>query len=140
MTDWSDEQSEGLLAEHRLGRMGVQVKLDKGFKRGDYCVYVEYQELADRIGFTAARRLALDYASRLNRHMADTEGFAVGTIEDASHSDDPRRKRDLECSFLAFDVASEDGCWHDNAVKQRFRVALLRADQERDQHQAGLNE
>jgi hypothetical protein len=68
------------------------------------------------------------------------EGFSIGAIDDASHSGDHRRKRDLECSFLSFDVTSEDGRWHDEAIKERFRIALLRADQLRDQHQAGMKE
>ena len=82
----------------------------------------------------------LDYAARLYEQLAGTAGYAIDDIDDASHSGDPRRKRDLERSFLSFALTSEDGLWHDAAIKERFRVALLRADQERDQHQAGLDE
>src|SRR5689334_15533902 len=102
MTDWSEEESEALLAKHSLSRTGVQVKLDKGFEPGDYCVYIEYRGLAERVGFTSARKQALEYASRLHGHLADTEGYAIGAIDDASHSGDARRQRDLECSFLSF--------------------------------------
>lgn len=40
MTDWGEEESEALLGKHSLGRTGVQVKRDKGFEPGVYCVYV----------------------------------------------------------------------------------------------------
>lgn len=73
MTDWGEEESEALLAKHSLGRAGVQVKLDKGFEPGDYCVNLEYRGLADGVGFTAARRQALDYASRLHGQLAGVD-------------------------------------------------------------------
>jgi hypothetical protein len=136
MTGLGDEESCEVLAEHRLGRTGLRVKLDKGFAQGVYCVYVEYEERADRIGFTAAREQALDYCSRLRVQLAGTEGYRFGGTEDASGSGDPRRRRDLECTFLSFAVTSNDGRWHDVAMKERFRVALLRADQAWDQVQA----
>ena len=41
---------------------------------------------------------------------------------------------------MLFALTSEDGRWHDDAIKERFHIALLRADQQRDQHQAGVNE
>jgi hypothetical protein len=139
MTDRGDGESYEALAEHRLGRAGLLVKLDKGFERGVYCVYVEYGELASRVGFTAARKLALGYCSQLRGQLAGTQGNRVGAVEDASHSDDPRRRCDLECSFLSFAVTSGDGRWHDGVMKERFRIALLRADQQWDQTRAGLS-
>ncbi|MGH7171181.1 MAG: hypothetical protein ACRELG_12965 [Gemmataceae bacterium] len=56
MMDWSDEESYESLAEHRLGRSGLLVKLDRGFEPGDYGVCIQYDGLADKIAFTAARR------------------------------------------------------------------------------------
>jgi hypothetical protein len=140
MTGFDEEESYESLTEHRLGRSGLLVKLDRGFEPGVYGVCIEYNGLADRVGFTAARRQALDYASRLHEQLARTTNYAIDDIEDASHSGDPRCKRDLACSFLSFALTSEDGHWHDAAIMERFRVALLRADQERDQHQAGVDE
>ena len=67
-------------------------------------------------------------------------GYAIDVIEDDSRSGGPGRKRDLECQFLYFALTSEDGRWHDDAIKERFRIALLRADQQRDQHQASVDE
>ena len=137
--DWSEDESESL-AEHRLGRSDLLVKLDRGFEPGVYGVTLEYHSLSDRVGFAAARRQALEYAARLHGQMARTEGYAIDDIDDASQSGDPRRKHDLECRFLYFALTSEDDCWHDDDIKERFRIALLRADRERDQHQAGMNE
>ena len=140
MTGWNEEESYQSLAKHRLGRSGLLVKLDRGFEPGVYGVCIEYHGLSDRVGFTAARRQALAYASRLHGQLAGTEGYAIDAIEDDSRSGGPGRKRDLECKFLYFALTSEDGRWHDAAIKERFRIAMLRADQERDQHQAGRDE
>ncbi len=140
MTEWSEEESYESLAIHRLGRSGLLVKLDRGFKPGDYGVCIEYPVLGDKIGFTAARRQALDYASRLHGQLAGTAGYAIDAIEDGSRNGGPGRKRDLESQFLYFALTSQDGRWHDDAIKERFRVALLRSDQQRDQHQAGVDE
>lgn len=140
MTEWSDEESCESLAEHRLGRSDLLVKLDRGFKPGDYGVCIEYHGLGDMVGFTEGRRQALDYAARLHRQLAGTAGYAIDAIEDGSRNGGPGRKRDLESRFLYFALTAEDGRWHDDAIKERFRVALLRADQQRDQHQAGLDE
>ena len=140
MTELGEGEEYAPLVEHRLGRTGLVAKLDKGFQQGVYCLYVEYGAIADRIGFKAARRQALDYCSRLQMQLASTEGYRLGTLEDPSQSDDPRRKHDLENTFLSIAVTSEDGRWHDKAIKERFRVALLRADQVWDQMQAGRDE
>jgi hypothetical protein len=135
MTERGGEESYWALEEHRLGRSGLVVKLDKGFAHGVYCVYVEYGELADRIGFTAARKQALDYSDWLREQLALTEGYGVGATEDASRTAAGRR-HDLECSFLSFPATSNDGCWHDAAMRDGFRMARLRADREWDQMQA----
>jgi hypothetical protein len=80
----------------------------------------------------------LAYAGRLHNQLAREAGHDVGGLDDASRSGDPLRKRDLECTFLSFAVTSNDGRWHDAEMGERFRVAVLRADQEWDQFQAGL--
>ncbi len=46
----------------------------------------------------------------------------------------------MENTFLSIAVTSEDGRWHDKAIRESFRVALLRADQAWDQMQAGKDE
>lgn len=140
MADQGGEESYESLVEYRLGRSDMVVKLDRGFEPGVYGVCIEYAPLAEQIGFTAARRQALDYARRLHRHLAGTTGYAIDAIEDDSRSGGSGRKRDLECRFVYFALTSEDGHWQDGAVKERFRIALLRADQERDQRLAGLDE
>ena len=124
------------LAEHRLGRTGVQITLDKGFEEGVYCIYVNYGSLASRVGFLAAQREAQHYGALLKNHLSRITDYGLGEMEDASRSGDPRRRRDLESTFLDFPVVTDDGSWHDDAMKQQFRVALLRADQEWDQAQA----
>jgi hypothetical protein len=133
-----EEDSEGssLLTEHRLGRTGLVVKLDKGFEQGVYCVWIEYDGLADQVGFSAARRQALDYTARLRGQLARMARYDIEDIEDASQSGDGRRKRDLESTFLSFAVTTHDGRWRDADVTERFQVALLRANQEWDQAQA----
>lgn len=140
MTEWDAEEPYQSLVEHRLGRSDLLVKLDRGFEEGVYGVCIDYAPLAERVGFTAARRQALDYAVRLHGQLARVEGHAIDDIEDDSRNGGSGRKRDLDCRFLLFALTSEDGHWHDDAVKGRFHIALLRADQQRDQHQAGVNE
>ena len=41
-----DGESYAVLVEQRLGRQGLEVKLDRGFEDGVYCVYVECGDLA----------------------------------------------------------------------------------------------
>lgn len=140
MTGLGEGESYEALAVHRLGRSGLLVKLDKGFSPGVYCVYVEYDGLADRIGVTAARKEALDYVTRLKGQLAGAAGWDLGETEDPSLMSERHRKRDLETTFLSFGVTADDGRFHDAALKEQFRVALLRADQEWDQRQAHAEE
>ena len=67
MTDREGESYEPLV-EQRLGQSGLHVKLDKGFEQGNYCLFVEFDGLATRIGFRSAHRQALEYcaSSRVN--------------------------------------------------------------------------
>src|SRR5689334_22380815 len=123
-----EEESFEVLAEQPHPPMGLRVKLDKGFESGVYCVWIEYELLAERIGFAAAERLY--------EQMGRMAGYRLDVIKDYSHSGDPRRKRDLENTFLSFALTSNDGRWHDAAMKRQFQIAPLRADQEWDQHQA----
>ena len=43
-------------------------------------------------------------------------------------------------TFLSFAVTADDGRYHDAAIKEQFRIALLRAQQECDQFQARAGE
>jgi hypothetical protein len=141
MTDLGrEDESHEAMVNQRLDRTGLLVKLDKGFRPGDYCVFVEYDELAGRVGFTAARHLALDYCARLRRQLAGAAEYGLGQIEDSSRTGDPHRKRDLEMTFLSFDVTADDGRFQDAAIREQFRLALLRADQQWDQRQARAEE
>ena len=130
------EEAYELLAEHRLGRLGPEVKLDKGFADGVYCVYVEFEDLAARVGFTAAHRQAAEYSSLLKAQLAHHSQHSIGDIEDPSYTRDPRRKRDLELTYLAFPILTSDGLRHDKGVKDEFQLAMLRAGQQWDQAQA----
>jgi hypothetical protein len=116
----------------------MPVKLERGFKQGVYCVGVDYEQLAERIGFEKARRKAITYTQLLHEQMGHMRGFRLDGIEDFSHSGDPRRKRDLESTFLSFALTANDGLWHDAAMKRQFQTAPMRADQQWDQHQADL--
>lgn len=124
------------MADHRLERLGLQVKLDKGFEDGTYCVYVEFDTLATRAGFTAARRTAGEYCALLKGQLARSGAYALGETEDPSGPSDPRRRRDLEMTFLSFPVETGDGRFHDESVKELFRTAFLRAGQAWEQAQA----
>ena len=131
-----DGESDAVLVEQRLGRQGLEVKLDRGFEDGVYCVYVEFNGLAGRVGFTAAHRQAEEFCTLLNAQLARHSRHSIGEIEDASRTGDRRRRRDLELTYLAFSVVTGDGRHHDAAVKEEFQVALLRAGQQWDQAQA----
>ncbi|MCI0456870.1 MAG: hypothetical protein L0Z62_07825, partial [Gemmataceae bacterium] len=120
-------------------QLKLQVKLDKGFEDGTYCVYLEYDGLAADKGFRSAHKTATAFAALLQEQLGQFDGYAVGAIEDASRSGDPRRKRDLECTFLAVPLAYADGAFHDREITERFRVALLRAGQAWEQAQAGVH-
>lgn len=139
MSGEGEEESFEVLAEHPHPPVGMRVKLDKGFEPGVYCIWLEYEQLAERIGFVAARRKALAYAERLHEQMGRMAGYNLDGIEDFSKSGDTRRKRDLEHTFLSFSLMSNDGLWHDAAMTRQFQIAPLRADQQWDQHQARLD-
>ena len=136
MTGGGEEETDCVLATHRLGRRGLQVKLDKGFDEGTYCVYCEFEELSEQVGFTAARRAAEEYCAELKEQLGRLPGYALGETEDASRTNDPRRKRDLELTFLSFPVETSDGRFHDAAMREQFRVAFLRAGQAWEQEEA----
>ncbi len=140
MTGIGDEESSGALVRQRLDRTGLVVTLDKGFKEGTYCVWVEFDELAERVGFAAAHRLAKQYGGLLRDQVSRTGRATVGDIEDASRDAAPGRKRDLETTFLSFDLTTGDGRYHDQAMEAQFRVASLRAGQAWDQAQARVLE
>ena len=72
--------------------------------------------------------------------MARTPGYDLGQVQDGSRSDDPRRKRDLESTFLWFEIQTSDGRFHDSAILEQFRTASLRAGQVWDQVQAKAQE
>jgi hypothetical protein len=136
MTDDGEGEPSGVLVEHRLNRGGLQVKLDKGFEKGTYCVYIEFDELSARAGFMAARRMAREYCTLLKSELSRSHEYTLGKIEDSSRSSDPRRKHDLEATFLSFPVQTGDGRYHDHAMKEHFRLAALRTGQVWDQVQA----
>ncbi|HVS34961.1 MAG TPA: hypothetical protein VMS17_05225 [Gemmataceae bacterium] len=131
-----DGESYAVLVEQRLGRQGLEVKLDRGFEDGVYCGYVEFENLAGRIGFAAAHRQATEFCALLKAQLDQHSRHSIGDIEDASRTGDPRRRRDLELTYLALPILTADSRYHDDAVKEEFRLALLRAGQQWDQLQA----
>jgi hypothetical protein len=140
MTGLGDEESQAILSRQRLDRTGLVVTVDKGYMEGRYCVWVEFDELAQRVGFAAARRLARQYCELLRGQLSGAGDVAVGEIEDGSRTAGPGRKRDLEATFLSFDLGTGDGRYHDRAIGEQFRVASLRAGQAWDQSQAKVQE
>ncbi len=131
-----DGESYAVLVEQRLGRQGLEVKLDRGFEDGVYCAYVDCGDLAARVGFTAAHRQAADFCALLKAQLDHNSRHSIGDIEDASRTGDPRRRRDLELTYLALPILTADSRYHDDDVKEEFRLALLRAGQQWDQVQA----
>jgi hypothetical protein len=130
-------EADGVLTDHQLGRLGLRVKLDKGFEDGTYCVYVEYDDLAERIGFAAAHRSAVEFCRLLKGQLQQLPGYDLGRTEDASRTGDrSRRKHDLEATFLSFPVQTHDERFHDDDMRKHFRVAFLRAGQAREQAEA----
>jgi hypothetical protein len=132
-----DDESFDVLVEHRLGRQGLHVKLDRGFEEGTYCVYVQFDDLAAKVGFTAARRQAGEYCSLLRAELDRCSRHQLGGTEDPSRASDAPRKRDLELTYLTFPVFTDDGRSHDQDLKREFQLALLRTAQQWDQRQAG---
>ncbi len=51
----------------------------KGFKKGTYCIGVEYDGLAQRVGFGAARRAAREYCDQVKAHLARVTGIVFPT-------------------------------------------------------------
>ena len=125
-----------MLGEHRLVRQGLHVKLDRGFEDGTYSVYVEFDDLASRIGFTAARRRAGEYCALLKAQLDRFAGHSLGETEDPSREAGSRRRRDLELTYLTFPVLFADGRFRDTAMQEEFRTAILRTGQQWDQVQA----
>ena len=138
--DWDKEAAQALLAVHRLGQTGLEVTLDRGFDAGVYGITVDYGEAAQRLGFSEARRQARHYAARLHEHLACQADGALDPVEDHALRAAPGRKRDLESTFLRFDLTFKDQKWRDDDIKEQFRIAVLQAEQEWDQHQAGVNQ
>jgi uncharacterized protein YdaU (DUF1376 family) len=136
MTGVSDGENSAALADERLPRTGLEVKLDKGFAEGSYCVCVEFDALATRVGFAGARKKAGEYCALLREQLRRLPAYTLKKIEDTSRTGDPRRRRDLEATFLSFAIETDDGWYHDRAMQKDFRVAFLRAGQAWDQAEA----
>src|SRR4051812_11745833 len=107
VTEDGDGEGCWLLAEQWLRRSGLGVKLDKGFAEGTYCVYVEFDALADKVGVAAARRKAADYCALLKGHLGQGAGYKLGETEDATRHGGRGRKRDLEATFLSFPLTAQ---------------------------------
>jgi hypothetical protein len=62
MEDREEFESGHVLAQQPLAHQKLRVKLDKGFEDETYCVYVEYDGLAEAKGVRAASQAANGYA------------------------------------------------------------------------------
>jgi hypothetical protein len=103
-----------------------------------YCVYVEYDDAATAKGFRPAAKSAQAYATLLRQSLSRFTASTVGEVEDPSRNAGHRRKRDLETTFLYFPVTIDDGRRRDLGMAERFRTAVLRADQEWEQAEARM--
>ena len=136
MTDERGEESQEVLAEQRLSQGGLVVKLDRGFEQGTYAIYTEFDGLAERVGFGAAHRQAVAYCKLLKAQLGHFSDYSLARTEDASCDAGPGRKRDLELTYLTFALRTPDGCFHDAAMQDAFRLAVARAGQQWEQAQA----
>ncbi len=139
MAGEEDEEAWDVLAEQRLGREGLHVKLDRGFEQGTYCVYVHFTELASRVGFASARQRAEEFCDLLKRQLDRFAGHSLGETEYASGIGVPRKRREAAVMYVTFPVVMADGRFRDEAMKKEFRAAVLRAGQQWDQEQARID-
>jgi hypothetical protein len=96
-----EEQAYELLASHHMARQGLEVMLDRGFATGTYAVWIEYEQLAARVGFAAARRVAKEYCALLKSQLKQVSRHQPGETEDLSRSDDPVSFFKDNCSSLS---------------------------------------
>jgi hypothetical protein len=136
MTGEDDEDSYEVLTQQSMRREGLTVKLDRGFEEGTYCVYVLINALAARVGFAAAHRRAVEYCASLKAQFDVLAAYSAGETEDASRTGGRRWRRDPNLAYFCFPIVMADGCFHDAAMKEQFRVAVLRTGQQGDQLQA----
>src|SRR4051794_16833399 len=104
MTENGDGNSYGLLADQRLGRTGLEVKVDRGFAEGRYGIYLHFDDAAAKVGFTAARRKAAEYFDLLKDQLGRMPGYRLGATVDESEVGGPGRQRNLEATYLFFAV------------------------------------
>ncbi len=129
-------ESYAVLAEQRLGREGLHIKLDRGFQEGTYCVYVHFTELASRVGFAPARRRAEEFCGLLKTQLDRFAGHSLGETEYASGIGVPRKQREAAVMYVTFELVMADRRFRDEAMKKEFHAAVLRAGQRWDQEQA----
>lgn len=136
MANEGDRESLDPLEKHRMSREGLLVKLDRGFEKGDYCVYVEFDELSSRVGYAAARHRAGEFCELLKTQLDRFAGHSIGEMTDAIGVGPMQRRKEKDYHHVVFPVVMNNGRFHDNAMLQEFRAALLRAGQQWDQLQA----
>ena len=95
-----DGESYAALVEQRLGRQGLEVKLDRGFEDGVYCVYVEFvRELLEVIslsegGGSRASEPGPSGSPTVERHGGPQHAGEAGTcdVSEARVPQGPRGK------------------------------------------------
>jgi hypothetical protein len=97
--------------------------------QGYYLVRVAFDGLLPQLGFLAARQKALAYGVFVQEALNDRGGCFVGDIDGLSRRGRPRKKLDLERTFVSFLIKSDDGSGYDAFMAKRFRRSLRWADQ-----------
>lgn len=121
-----------LLDDYRLDRPGLRVKLERGFEQQEdgeqptYYVSVEFDELAERIGFQAAHEQAGKYCALLKSQLIGSAGYSIGETENATHTEDPNKQNPGD-TLMTIPIIPDDGRYDDAAMMRAFRPAKMRA-------------
>jgi hypothetical protein len=120
-------EPESIVIEHPFPSRRLVGKLDKGFKKGAYCVYVHFEDLAVHKGDTEyAAAKARELAKELKQQLKKL-GLQAGKINDPGAEGDAHGTRNLEYGSVDFDVRSVDRKHDDEGMKEKFRLAAIRA-------------
>lgn len=112
------------IAQLRLGRYGLHMKLDRGCSKGTYNVFVEFEELAGRVGDAAALGVALDYCDFFMFELVKSSELMLGWIGQTMPAARARRKGVRKANCLTILAFTGNGRWQDDVVKEDFLGAV----------------